>query len=110
MRGDGTTASAHYPGPAGTTESTLPVESWKVFAAQHAAIAGMVPDVHALLVDRSNGASEHWVVGVDRCFALVERLRRHWRGLTGGPEARAELARFFAELRVAPGGSRGVVS
>jgi hypothetical protein len=100
---NGSRASAHYPGPAGTTESTLPVESWRAFATQHAVIASMESDVHALLVDRSNGASEHWVVGIDRCYALVERLRRHWRGLTGGPEARAELGRFFAELRADQG-------
>lgn len=96
LRGD--TPIAHYPGPAGTIESALPVEAWSAIAAEHPAIATMAPDVHALLVDRTHGESEHWVVGIDRCYALVERVRRQWRGFAGGDEVRVEKRRFFDEL------------
>jgi hypothetical protein len=77
----------HYPGPAGITEHAISSDSCAL---------ELLPDVQALLVDEK--AREQWLVGVDRCYELVERLRRNWQGITGGDEARAEVARFFEEL------------
>jgi uncharacterized protein DUF5947 len=81
---------AFYPGPMGATESQLPL--------QLAVLRTIQPDVEALLVDRHLGAREHWIVPIDDCFRLVGIVRTHWRGLTGGKDVWAEIARFFAGL------------
>ncbi len=49
---------AFYPSPAGPTESMLPLDAWNDIVQENPAIAGMEPDVEALLVNRVNGASE----------------------------------------------------
>ena len=99
---------AVYPGPAGVVESALPLDGWARVAARSALAAAATPDVEALFVrgDRApRGAGspraplEVLLVPVDRCYALAGRLRRSWRGLDGGAEARRELDAFFAELR-----------
>jgi hypothetical protein len=81
---------AFYPGPMGATESQLPLALGVLRTLQ--------PDVEALLVDRHLGAREHWIVPIDDCFRLVGIVRTHWRGLTGGKEVWAEIARFFDGL------------
>jgi Family of unknown function (DUF5947) len=81
---------AYYPGPAGATESQLPL--------QLDVLRTIRPDVEALLVDRHLGAREHWIVPIDDCFRLVGIVRTHWRGLTGGKEVWAEIGRFFDGL------------
>ena len=47
---------ALYPGPAGPTESLLPLDAWAGIAARNPALAELEPDVEALLVNRVNGA------------------------------------------------------
>jgi hypothetical protein len=37
-------------------------------------------------------------VPIDRCYELVGRMRRHWRGFDGGDEVRAQIEVFFAGL------------
>jgi hypothetical protein len=81
---------AFYPGPMGATESQLPLRL--------AVLRTLEPDVEALLVDRHLGAREHWIVPIDDCFRLVGIVRMHWRGLTGGKDVWAEIARFFEGL------------
>lgn len=81
---------AYYPGPAGATESQLPLRL--------DVLRTIRPDVEALLVDRHLGAREHWIVPIDDCFRLVGIVRTHWRGLTGGKEVWAEIGRFFDGL------------
>jgi hypothetical protein len=51
-----------------------------------------------LLVNRTWGAREHWIVGIDRAYELAGLVRARWRGFTGGDEVRTELTRFFAGL------------
>jgi hypothetical protein len=81
---------AFYPGPMGATESHLPLAL--------GVLRTIEPDVEALLVDRHKGAREHWIVPIDECFRLVGLVRTHWRGLTGGKDVWAEIARFFDGL------------
>jgi hypothetical protein len=75
-----------YPGPAGTTESTLlPATD----------LPGVRPDVEAVLVHDDAA----YLVPIDACYELTGRLRTVWRGFDGGREAREEISRFFTRVR-----------
>ena len=90
---------AFFPSPAGATESLLPAGTWERVAAAHPALGVMAEDVEALLVNRTGGLREHYLVSVDECFALVGVIRARWRGFTGGPEAWEAIREFFDRLR-----------
>jgi hypothetical protein len=83
--------AAFYPGPAGATESMLPMAPWERLVATHAELAALEPDVEAALVFE---AGDCFIVPVDACYELVGLLRRNWRGFDGGSEARRALAEF----------------
>jgi hypothetical protein len=96
---------AFYPGPAGATESELPLGAWDAIAAANPALGSIRPDVEALIVrlpDRNGGGPSGepaaYLVPIDRCYELVGLLRMAWRGFDGGQEARALLDAFFADL------------
>ncbi|MFC9789525.1 DUF5947 family protein [Rhodococcus sp. NPDC127528] len=90
---------AFYPGPAGATESELPLDAWGTVLAANPALATALPDVEALLV-RGNvdGAAECHLVPIDACYRLVGRLRSVWRGFDGGQDARREIQNFFDDV------------
>lgn len=114
---------AHYPSPAGATESLLDLGAWAEVVADNPLAAALEPDVEALVVRRAGpGAAagardECFLVPIDACYELVGRVRMHWSGFDGGAEARADLDAFFdtarARARVvdgrgsAPGGTDG---
>ncbi|MGW0021364.1 DUF5947 family protein [Rhodococcus sp. NPDC003382] len=90
---------AFYPGPAGATESELPLGMWDAVLADNPALTAPLPDVEALIVrvpDR--GEPTCHLVPIDACYELVGRLRRVWRGFDGGQDARAALDGFFDTL------------
>lgn len=91
---------AFYPGPAGATESLLPLGSFEELRAAEPVLNDLVPDVEAVLLRLGAGGetTECLIVPIDVCYALVGLLRRAWRGFDGGSEVRAELAEFFDEL------------
>ena len=89
---------AFYPGPAGPTESLLPLASWAQIAERNPILQRIEPDVEALLVNRIGEARRHYLVPIDRCYQLTGLIRMHWRGLSGGEEVWREIARFFASL------------
>jgi hypothetical protein len=89
---------ALYPSPAGATESLLELQTWEAVVAANPVLEEMAPDVEALLVNRSRGAREHWLVPLDACYELVALIRTRWRGLTGGAEVWREIQRWFEEL------------
>jgi hypothetical protein len=89
---------AMYPGPAGATESTLTFDSWTEMGRDNRSLAGMQPDVEALLVRRGRSASQYYLVPIAECYRLVGIIRSRWRGLSGGSEVWSEMARFFDEL------------
>lgn len=108
---------AFYPGPAGATESELPLDAWDRIVAANAQLDHLSPDVEALLL--RGAAREHpdytaHVVPVDACYELVGRLRSLWRGFDGGTEARAAIDDFFAMVeqrsRPAPPAPKKVAS
>ena len=61
-------------------------------------LLSMEPDVEALLVNRSLGAREHYLVPIEDPYRLVALIRTRWRGLTGGSEVWEEIESFFAAL------------
>jgi hypothetical protein len=88
---------ACYPGPAGATESELPLEAWDTIVAAHPEFARVRPDVEAVLVRRADRSCH--LVPIDACYELVGQLRTRWQGFDGGAEARAALDAFFALVR-----------
>ena len=90
---------ALYPGPAGATESVLGLEGWTELVNNNPALAGLQADVEALLIDRTEGRRDYYLVPIDRCYALVGLLRKQWRGLSGGNEAWLAIGQFFTRLR-----------
>lgn len=99
---------AHYPSPAGATESLLDLAAWEAVAAASPLVAAMEPDVEALIVRRAQRGKgdaaagefdEAFLVPIDVCYELVGRVRMHWTGFAGGTEARVAIADFFDRLR-----------
>jgi Family of unknown function (DUF5947) len=90
---------ALYPGPAGATESELPLGAWDRVVASVPALAGLAPDVEALLVHTRNSQVEAFLVPIDACYALVGALRRLWRGFDGGSDARRCVDELFDRVR-----------
>ena len=89
---------AHYPSPAGPTRWEVDPVAWRAVVASCAPLAGMKPEVEALLVNTTRDRREHWIVPMDDCLALVATVRREWRGLSGGSTVWPEIDRFFAGL------------
>jgi hypothetical protein len=93
--------AAFYPGPAGATESLLPLETWREVVAANPELSTLEPDVEAFLVraDRDLGGAECFIVPIDACYDLVGQLRLLWRGFDGGRAARDALDAFFDRIR-----------
>jgi hypothetical protein len=91
--------AAFYPGPAGATESELPLESWADVVETNPDLATLEPDVEAFLVRSSRDrTSEGYIVPIDICYELVGHLRLLWRGFDGGSEANQKLDAFFDQI------------
>jgi hypothetical protein len=83
---------ALYPSPAGLVEAGVELVT--------PLLAGLRPDVEALLVNRTGGRRDYYLVSIDECYRLVGLLRRHWSGFSGGTEVRERIDQFFATLDV----------
>lgn len=100
--------AAFYPGPAGATESMLPLDAWASVVAANPDLSALRPDVEALLLRArpDDSAYDCFLVPVDSCYELIGRLRQGWRGFDGGSEARGQIEDYFAEVarrsKVAP--------
>ena len=92
---------AMYPSPAGATESALALDAWQTLVADNPPLAHLQADVEALLVNRVGAARAYYLAPIDACFRLVGLIRMHWRGLSGGEAAWAEIRQFFARLDAA---------
>ncbi|MET9069538.1 DUF5947 family protein [Streptosporangium sandarakinum] len=91
---------ACYPSPAGATESLLPHDTWERVLSACPAMADVLPDVEALLVDRRpEGGFTCHLAPIDACYRLVGLVRLHWKGFDGGPEVWRAIDGFFADLR-----------
>ncbi len=89
--------AAFYPGPAGATESQLPLDAWEEMIRANPALGTIEPDVEAILVRAGRGGAggSCFLVPIDVCYELVGHLRRLWRGFDGGAEAKGALDDFF---------------
>jgi hypothetical protein len=90
---------ALYPSPAGATEALPPPDAWEAILEDYPPLRGLQPDVEALLVNRLDAEPEYFILGIDRCYALVGLIRTHWKGISGSPEVWEEIGRFFTELK-----------
>jgi hypothetical protein len=89
---------AYYPSPAGPTESLLELDAWEEIERANPLLTRLEEDVEALLVNRSRGARQYFLVPIEDCYALVGLIRTRWRGLTGGREVWEEIEGFFEGL------------
>jgi hypothetical protein len=89
---------AFYPGPAGATESLLPLHAWQQGLGATRLAAEMESDVEALLLRQRRGVSDCLLVPIDACYELVGLVKLYWRGFDGGDEAWSRINGFFTEL------------
>jgi hypothetical protein len=96
---------AFYPGPAGATESELPLAAWDSVVAANPQLGVLERDVEALLIrapghTRGEESGDYTcnVVPIDACYELVGQLRQLWRGFDGGTDAHAAMEAFFANV------------
>ena len=102
---------AQYPSPAGATESQLSLDTWTDLVTENPVLAGMEPDVEALLVNRLGPGrgypvAEYYLLPIDECYKLVWLIRSQWQGFSGGVEVWKRLESFFADLKARSGESR----
>ena len=93
-----------YPSPGGATEASLPSEVWEILCMDNPPLAGLMPEVEALLVNRLRGKRDYFRAPIDECFKLVGLIRTHWRGLSGGLKVWEEVEQFFDHLTARAGG------
>ncbi len=86
---------ASYPGPAGATESLLPLDTWAALSVRNPWLQRLAPDVEALLVRRVNGEYRCYIVPLDVCYQRVGRIRKAWTGMGGGELVEREIEAFF---------------
>ncbi|RMI28578.1 DUF5947 family protein [Nocardia stercoris] len=101
-----------YPGPAGATESELPLPDRQTLIEQHPEFAAPAADVEALLIrvpDRDTAAAECLLLPIDACYEFIGRIRLLWRGFDGGSDVRRFVDEFFATAaaRARPAGTPG---
>lgn len=89
---------AFYPGPMGTTESALPLPAWEEVIARSPVLSTLERDVEAVLVRRTRGARDYWIVPVDECYRLAGTMRVTWEGISGGDTMRRAVDVFFRRL------------
>ncbi|BBX26161.1 DUF5947 family protein [Mycolicibacterium alvei] len=92
---------AFYPGPAGATESELPLDGWATIRRSDPRVDLIAEDTEALLVrigDDETGPPTCHVVPIDTCYEFVGRLRMLWRGFDGGQDVRNYVDGFFDRL------------
>jgi len=90
---------AFYPGPAGATESMLPLTAWDAVLTANAELRTVRPDVEALLLRVTRGGGHQcFLVPIDSCYELIGRLRQVWRGFDGGTEATGRIDEYFRAL------------
>ncbi|MQY26343.1 DUF5947 family protein [Nocardia aurantia] len=99
---------AVYPGPAGATESELPLQHWQAILDRHPQLATVADDVEALLIrmPEHGGAGGCVLVPIDACYEFVGRMRTLWRGFDGGQDARRYIDEFFATVTDRAAGGR----
>lgn len=89
---------ALYPSPAGATESELDLDAWNDLVTANPVLAGLEPDVEALIVSRTSKPPRHAVAPIDECYRLVGMVKATWEGISGGQGPEHAIEAFFSEL------------
>lgn len=105
--GDGGEVTAHYPSPAGATRWEVEPADWEAAVSRARELAGLAPQVQALLVNTAKGLSEAWIVPVSDCYRLVGIVVGTWEGLSGGDRVWKAIEEFFVNLRSDDGTDTG---
>ncbi|WP_280233345.1 DUF5947 family protein [Nocardia cyriacigeorgica] len=97
---------AFYPGPAGATESELPLDEWQDLLYRHPELDVLAADVEALLIrmPERGGRGGCLLLPIDACYEFVGRMRLLWRGFDGGQDARRYIDEFFTAMTERAGG------
>jgi hypothetical protein len=90
---------AVYPSPGGPAETVVEEDAWSAIASLDTSIAGLLPDVEALLVNRTKSARDYYIVPIDECYKLTGAIRRYWTGISGGDEVCEQIRLFFEGLK-----------
>lgn len=90
---------AVYPSPGGATETSIEEDVWNELAGLHRSLGTLSDDVEALLVNRTKGAGDYYIVPIDECYKLTGILRQHWSGFSGGDRLWEEMRLFFDGLK-----------
>jgi len=90
---------AVYPSPAGPVESLLALDAWESIARESSLVSDLAPDLEAILVVAGREDYECMLVPIHACYALIGSVRKTWRGVDGGDEARAAIAERIRTLR-----------
>ncbi len=90
--------AAFYPGPAGATESQLPLDEWQTLAEGHPLLSTLRADVEAILIRRRGTLTDCYLVPIDAAYELVGTIRTSWRGFDGGDDAKRRIAAFFESI------------
>ena len=91
---------AFYPGPAGATESELPLEAWTRVVEANPSYRCCAPMSKRCCSGGLTGAASSpatWSQSM-RVTPWSGQLRRLWRGFDGGTEAHQAMDDFFAEI------------
>ncbi len=91
-------ALAFYPSPLGVTRHPLSSNAWERLQAADPLLEELAPDVEALLIRRTRGARDAWIVPIDDCYRLTGQIRQHWQGFGGGDDVWRQIEQFFAQL------------
>lgn len=97
LSGENREPFVYFPGPAGATAAAIDWLDWATLCARVPAVGGMHADIEALLVNRLDGARDHYIVSIDICYHLVGRLRQQGRGWAG--DVGREVEGFMTSLR-----------
>ncbi|WP_019928911.1 DUF5947 family protein [Nocardia sp. BMG111209] len=100
---------AVYPGPAGATESELPLAHWQAILDRHPQLDTVADDVEALLIrmpERGGGDGGCVLLPIDACYEFVGHMRTLWRGFDGGQDAHRYIDEFFATVTDRAAGGR----
>jgi hypothetical protein len=99
VRQPGGEVIAHYPSPLGSATFQVEADVWQSQVTGCPPLAGLAPQVEALLLNTARGADERWIVPVDDCFRLTALIGREWVGLSGGSRVWPQVEAFFATLK-----------
>jgi hypothetical protein len=91
--------SVGYPGPGGVARAVVAPEAWTAISTAHAALQEMQADLECLVINRMEAAEQLFVTPLDQAYRLAGLVRRHWQGVSGGPEVRRQVQGFCAPLR-----------